>query len=1079
MKNNFRHCISALAVLLVLMVPLSVYAQETTSAIRVSLYDAAGNPLPGIPVSITDTRTGSSQTTETNASGLVFTRGLQVGGPYTIKASSPDFGDQTVTDVNLRLGDTYTVILQMSSSVMEEVVVTAAMIGGEQLALGPSSVYGLEDLQRMPAINRDLRDIVQQDPRVYIDYGFVGAIQCAGANPRFNSLTVDGVRMNDNFGLNSNGYPTERAPFPYESIQEVAVELAPFDVQYGGFTACNVNAVTRSGENEWHGSAFYSYLSDDLRGDKLEGESVAVPVFDEDTYGATLGGPIIRDRLFFFLAYEKTEGTDTFDRGPADSNRTVPVQGVSQAQLDEIARIAQQVYDYDPGGFPLSIPIEDEKIFARVDWNISEHHRLALVYNWNDGFSISQADDSSNELEFSNHYYERGAELTSYSAQLFSDWTSNFSTEARVSYSELDNRQIPQGPIDFGEVQILTFNDPDGDGRFSSATVYLGADDSRHANKLYYETWQAKLSGIYSIGRHVITGGFEQESYDVFNMFIQEAEGEYRFTSGCSSAAPDACIANFAAGIADRITYENAAPSNVKEDAAATFAYDVNTVYLQDDVALLGGDLQLVYGLRYDWYDSNDLPRQNNMFQARYGYSNQQNMDGKDLLQPRLGFNWSLNNDVSLHGGLGLYSGGNPNVWISNNYSNDGQTQVERQDRTRTPLSEMDWTGSGRPIWDIPQHLYDAVGSGTADSGVNAMDPNFDVPSNWKFNLGFEWTFGADYSWMLSGDVIYSRAEDSAIVIDAAMEQIGTAPDHRPIYRSIDRADPDCVNPTSSACSGRTQDFILTNVTGDDARQKQYALGIRKNYFDAGVDWFFGYAYTKAQDVNPMTSSVAFSNFANIAVSDPNNPGRATSNYEIPHRFTANFNWEKAFWGDNRTQVSVFLSHNKGRPFSYTFDTSPMFGDSVFFQEPRSLLYVPTGPNDVRVIFGDGFDTAAFFEFVEQSGLSKYSGRISERNAFYSDWWTKMDLKISQEFPGFMAGHKVEAFLVVENLTNLLNNEWGVFREATFPQVEAVVNASINANNQYVFNEFLEPPGQARVGDASLWEARIGLRYEF
>jgi hypothetical protein len=1078
MNNSFRLCISALAAMLVLMVPVATFAQETTSAIRVTLYDPAGNPAAGQTVRVVDTRTGSGRTGLTNDAGFTAQRGLNVGGPYTVIVTSDTYANQTVTDINLRLGDTYELVLQLGADVLEEVVVTAAAVQGQQLAMGPSSIFGLEDLETMPAINRDLRDIIQQDPRVYIDAGFVGAIQCAGANPRFNSLTVDGVRRNDNFGLNSNGYPTERTPFPFDSLQEVAVELAPFDVQYGGFTACNVNAVTKSGENEWHGSAFFDYTSDGMGGDSLEGEKIATGSFDEKRYGATLGGRIIKDKLFFFLAYEKLEGSDLFDRGVAGSARAVQVEGVSAAQFERIGNIVREMYDYEPGGLPLSMPVEDEKVFARIDWNINDNHRASVIYNWNDGFSISEPDSDSNELEFSNHYYERGAEMTSYSGQLFSDWTDNFSTEARVSYTELDNRQIPVGPIDFGEVQIRTYNDHDGDGVFSRATVYLGADDSRHANKLYYETLQLKLAGTYTAGDHVITGGIEQESYDVFNMFIQESEGEFRFDRGCGSSDPNGCIDDFAAGLADRITYENAAPSNVKEDAAAQFKYDVNTAYIQDEFPLAGGDLNLVLGLRYDWYTSNDYPRQNDKFQARYGWSNQQNMDGKDLLQPRIGFNWTATDQLLVHGGVGLYSGGNPNVWISNSYSNDGQTQVEVQDRSKTPFDEIDWTGTGRPFWEVPQALYDAVGSGVADSGVNAMDPDFDLPNNWKYNLGFTFTFGADMSWTLNGDIIYSKGKDSAIIVDATMEEIGTAPDGRPIYRPIDRSDPDCANPTSSDCSGRSQDFILTNVRGQDAKQTQIAIGIGKSHFDAGVDWFLGYAYTNAKDVNPMTSSVAFSNFANIATSDPNNPGRATSNYEIPHRFTGRINWQRAFWGDNMSRISLFISRNKGRPYSYTFDSGFMFGDSVGFID-RHLLYVPTGPDDPLVVFADGFDTGAFFDFINSSGLNKYSGQISERNAFHSDYWTKMDIKFSQEFPGFAQGHKFEAFLIIENLTNLLNDEWGVMYESSFPRFQSVVDASINDNNQYSFNEWFEPQSQSRVGGASLWEARIGLRYAF
>jgi len=1043
--------------MLILMVPVMALAQETTSSIRVTVLGPDGNASAGDQVSVTDTRTGRTSTGTSSASGVVSQLGLNVGGPYTVVVSSDRYANQTVTDINLRLGDTYDLILQLGADVLEEVIVTASAVRGTNLAMGPSTVFGLNELQNLPNVNRDIRDIIQQDPRIYIDLGNRGALTCAGANPRFNSLTVDGTAMNDNFGLNSTGYPTERQPFPYDSLQEISLELAPFDVEYGGFTSCNVNAVTKSGENEWHGSAFYDYTSDSMTGDKINGEKVAVGDFNENRYGATLGGPIIKDKVFFFLAYEYLDGASLFDRGPAGSDRSRIVEGVSVSQVAEISQIAMDLYDYDPGDIPLSFPVDDTKIFGRVDWLINDNHRLAVTYNYNDGFTISGADRDSDELEFENHHYERGAELKNYAGQLFSDWTDNFSTEAKLSYTKLDNRQISVAGIDFGEIQISTEYDHDGNGVNSRATVYLGADDSRSANKLKYDTLQAKLAGTYV-------------TFDVFNLFIQESEGEYRFSS----------IDDFRNGTPNRITYENAAPSNVKIDAAATFKYDINTLYLQDEFMLANGDVTMVAGLRYDWYTSSDVPRQNDMFQSRYGFSNQQNLDGKDLLQPRFGFNWNATNELLVHGGIGLFGGGNPNVWLSNSYSTDGQTQVEAQDRSGTSVFDMEFNGSGRPVWDIPQDLFDAVASGTADSDVNATDPNFKIPASWKINLGFNWNFGADQSWSLNGDFIYSKAKNSAIIRQLTSAQIGTAPDGRPIYRGVDFSDPDCVNPASPDCSGRRNfAFLLTNVNGSDARQTLISLGLGKSHFDAGVDWSVGYAYTRAKDVNPMTSSVAFSNFATIAVADYNDPGLATTNYEIRHRFVGQFNWEHAFFGDNLTRISLFMSANRGRPFSYTFGFTSMFGDPTFFEEPRSLLYVPTGPDDPIVVFADGFDTEAFFAFVQKSGLDKFSGEIADRNAFNSSWWTKADIRISQEFPGFAQGHRFELFFIVENLTNLLNSEWGVQSEVSFPRLQPLVDASLNGQGQYVYEELLQPSGEAIVTSASLWKARIGLSYRF
>jgi outer membrane receptor for ferrienterochelin and colicin len=1077
-----RLSVSVLAALLVLMIPAVLYAQETTSAIRVTVLDTEGNTLSGVAVTATDTRTGSARTGLTNNSGLVAFRGLPVGGPYMVKASSSAFADQTVTDIDLRLGDTFTVVLQLGSAMMEEVVVTSQAIGGGQVALGPSSVFGLEDLQNMPAINRDLRDIVRNDPRLYIDPAFAGgAIHCAGANPRFNSLTVDGVRLNDQFGLNSNGYPTERQPFSYDSIEQVSVELAPFDVFYGQFTACNINAVTKSGSNEWHGSAFYDYTSDSLKGDKLQGEKLDIGSFDETRYGATLGGPIIKDKLFFFLAYEKLDGANLFDRVPAggaSSGRVV--RGVSQAQLDEIAALAQELYGYTPGEFVKSLPNEDEKYTIKLDWDINEDHRASYTYNYNDGYNWSESDSDDDEFEFSDHYYERGAELNSHTGALFSNWTDKFSTEFRVSSLDLDNRQISRAGGEFGEVQIRTYNDDDGDGNFSRATVYLGTDDSRQTNVLSYEALNFKLAANYELGDHLLTVGYEQDDLDIYNLFIQETRGEYRFDEECRSSNPNGCIEEFREGRPDDIYYRNTAPSGIPEEGAAEWGYKVHTAYLQDEWITLGGDLTMVFGLRYDWYTSNDRPTYNAGYEERTGFPNNEIIDGEGLIQPRFGFNWTLTPDVSVRGGLGLYSGGNPNVWLSNNFSNDGiriarfrESIIERNpppafncgNGVDFSLFEIPISGDGRPLWNPPQCMIDALSSADPDFDVNALDPDFEIPKNWKVNLGTTWTFGDGF--VTNADLLYTKGDDSATIIASSLRETGTAPDGRPVY----------VDTRPFFIYGGS-DYLLTNVQGSDAESWQFSIDLSKSY-DNGFDWSVGYAYTDAKDVNPMTSSVAFSNFSSVAVDDPNGPSRAPSNYNIPHRFTFQMSYSAYWWGDNRTNFTLVGAHSEGRPYSYTFsgDDGDAFGDLV---NGHHLLYVPTGVDDPNVVFADTFNTEAFFDFVNSSGLGAYAGGIAPRNEFNSDWWTWYDLRVEQEFPGFTEGHKFAGFIVIKNLCNLLNDEWCVLREAGFPRMQGIVDMDLSDDgSQYIYEEFLDPPGQGRVSDPSLWEIRVGLTYRF
>tara|TARA_R110002167_G_scaffold126186_1_gene306791 strand:+ start:19 stop:3183 length:3165 start_codon:yes stop_codon:yes gene_type:complete len=1044
----------ALAVAMSIGISSVAIAQETSSSIGGTVLSQNGQSVSNATVTITDTRTGAVKVISTNETGRYNLRGMRVGGPYTVEVMDQAGNKIVEQGVFLNLGETKSLNLDLGAQEeesLETITVSGRVTNATYGSSGPVANFGLADLESAPAINRDIKDLVRIDPRIYIDEAGGDGIQCAGANSRFNSLTVDGIRTNDNFGLNSNGYPTIRIPFSYDSIDQVAVELAPFDVQYGGFTACNINAVTKSGTNEWHGGAFFDYTNDSLRGDELEGDKLTVGKFNEKRFGFNVGGALIKDKLFFFGSYEKLEGATLFDRGAADSNQAVQVAGVSQAQLDRIEQIANDIYGYDPGAFTTSIPVEDEKIMLKLDWQINADHRASLVYNYNDGNTIRESDGDSDEYEFSNHYYEQGGKLESYVGSVYSDWSDNFSTELRIGTSDYDANVMPLGGTDFGEVQISTENDG------ARATVYLGADDSRHANKLSYSTDTFKLAGTYTTGDHIITGGYEFESLDVFNLFVQEAEGEYRFGS----------IDDFEAGTPSRITYENAAVTNNVNDAAAAFSYDIHTAYIQDEYYWLDQDMTITYGLRYDWYASDDLPPENPFVEETYGFSNQQNLDGIDLLQPRLGVNWMLTEQLEVRGGVGLYSGGNPNVWLSNNYSNNGVIQVEQQDRSGTSVFDMAFTGEGRPIYDIPQDLFDGVANGTASNrGLNFQDPDFEIPSEWKYAIGGTYTFENDYVLMV--DYLYSKKQNAAIISDVSRVLTDeTAPDGRPIYTS----------------NGRSQDYLLTNVDGDSGDSTSISFALSKS-FDFGLDASLSYAYTDSSEVSPMTSSVAFSNYTSTAVFDPQNPGVATSNFEIPHRVTLRLSYKHEFFDGYNTSFSLFGTANEGRPYSYTFDNRDFNDGDNFLNDAlgqsdsndRQLVYIPT-IDDASVIYGEGFDLDAFNAFIDAEGLTR--GEIMDRNSVNSDWWVKFDLKINQEFAGFYEGHKGNAFVVIENLGNLLNDDWGVLKEASFPRQQSVVDASINDAGQYVYNSFIVPSGQTRVADASLWEVRVGVNYKF
>lgn len=1006
-------------------------AQVTSSSVRGQVTGEDGQPVSGATVTITDPATGLARSTTTTSSGQYTIRGLPVDSGYVVEVTSSQFQGQTIEDVGLSLGETTQVNFLLSTDAearQETIIVTASASDLMPTAVGPSATFGIDTLDNAPSINRNITDVLRIDPRIFVDEsrGGINAVQCGGKNSRFNSLTVDGVKLNDNFGLNSNGYPTERIPFSYDAIKQVSIELAPFDVQYGGFSACNINAVTKSGANEFHGYGFVDYTNDSLRNNSLEGDEITTGEYDEYRYGFGVSGPIIKDKLFFFAAYEKLEGANLFDRGPIGSGAVNEVN-ITQAEVDEILAIARNIYQYDPGEIPSSFDNEDEKLLVKLDWNISSDHRASFTYNYNDGFNIAQSDGDISELEFSNHLFERGAKLEAYVGSLYSDWSNNFSTEVRVGYSKLDNRQNSVGGNDFGEIIIET----------DDVDVYLGGDDSRQSNKLNYETLNFALKGFYTIDSHNISFGYEREELEVFNLFVQHTKTQIDFDGNPSQAGLptdtpfDDAIDNFRLGLADNVDYNNA-PSGNPEDAAADWGYAINTLYAQDDYDF-GNGVVLTAGLRYDWYTTDDSPVTNQDFLADYGFSNGQTLDGAGLLQPRLGFSWDVNNDLDLRGGVGVYSGGNPNVWLSNTYSANNVLQFGASGRQSglengtTSLFDIDYTmcGQGTPAgpgYCIPQELADAVANGTGSNfEINFLDPNFELPYEIKMAIGATKfvdlpALGGEY--VVSADALYTIAKDSAVWIRGDLEVSGTTtgPDGR-VYPTYD--------------SVREGAFVLTNAQ-DDAKSLLLSGSVAKEY-DFGLDWSFGYAYSDAEDVHPMTSSVAFSNYGNRAFGDPQDVSPALSDYNVKHRFTALVNYEQVFFGDNTTRFSLFGQANSGLPYSLTIDANP---NSI------------TG----------------FTPFL--SG-NPFLANGQERNGEEGSWWAKADFKAEQEFL-LPNNHVASGFVVIDNLTNLLNDEWGILRTPGFPR-QCTVDTS-GAPTE---------PCESRVGDASRYEIRFGLRYEF
>ena len=485
-----------------------VYAQQITSEIRGVVTDESGSPISGARVTVTDTRTGATRGVTTGGNGQFSVRNLQVGGPYTVTASASGFGGESFEGVIASVGGATSITFDLAaagSAAGDTIVVTATRTNTSQLAIGPSSSFGLAELEALPSISRDIRDVIRIDPRLTINGGNDDNISCLGLNNRFNLNTIDGIQANDPFGLNASGFPARNTqPLPFDSIRETSVEFAPYDVEYDNFQGCVINTVTKGGTNEFHGAAFAVFNSSGLTGKTLEGRNVAGDEFRDYNWGASVGGPIIKDKLFFYVAYEEVmDGGDIVDEGPEDGGFADPVIGLTTAEVNQVSDILSNVYGLQSGGISRVLPEESRRIFGRIDWQINDNHRLETSYLRFRESNV-EPDDLGFDAQFifGNTFEEEGNNIEQYSARLFSQWTENLSTEVRVS--RIDNEDL-QGPVGGGEAQsanpIPIFRITEDDGN----VLQNGPGQFRSANQLDTQIDQIRVKADYTAGNHTFT----------------------------------------------------------------------------------------------------------------------------------------------------------------------------------------------------------------------------------------------------------------------------------------------------------------------------------------------------------------------------------------------------------------------------------------------------------------------------------------------------------------------------------------------------------------------------------------------
>lgn len=1033
--HRLSHISSALV--LALGLSTSALANETSSGISGQILTPKGEAAVNTTIIVTHIPTGSVKRIQANETGHYSLKGLRVGGPYKIVIDSEVYKDQEYSDFYLQAGK----LQRLSVELEDEDREVISVVGSRAIGYtnnGSSGSFGSEDITNAAGGERDLKSVLRFNPLVSIGSGDGAPMSIAGSNPRFNSFSVDGVRQNDDFGLNGNGYPTQRSPISIDAVEQVSVETTPYSVKNGGFSGGQINVVTKSGTNEFHGSLFYEKESDDWAGTpkNLEGEDIPLD-FESTTFAGTLGGPIIKDKLFFFASYENYNQPTSVEWGPAGSglgNET----DLTQTEYEQVKEIADRVYGVDIGTYNASPEEKDEKILVKLDWNINEDHRAAFTYQNTEGNSTRNMTSRSSELKTSTHWYDKNENLTAFSAHVYSDWNANFTTEFKVAYKDVETAQAPQNTM-MGDVTV----------RGENGSIAFGPDKYRHGNALDNQTLSLRFLGEYLYNDHEITFGAEYETIDVTNLFAPDSLGTWEFDD----------IASFEARTADGFDYANAY-TNVQSDAAASFKFSTTTLFIEDAFNITDSVL-LTAGVRYEMIGSSDAPTHNANFQNRYGYSNSANMDGESIFLPRISINWEATDDMVIRGGIGRFSGGRPNVWLSNSYSNDGTTYVTARN-TDDYLTNVD-------ITTVPQGVLDGMTPG--DGNVNFTDPNFKMPSDWRTNIAVDYRFdipvmGED--WMWSAEFIHVEKENDPFWKDVSRQQVGETAGGRPIYEADDK--------------GR-YDLMLTNAD-DNGESNIFTTSLNKS-FDSGVSFNVSYTNQDITEGTPGTSSTATSNFQYPVTQDRGRAEVGRSAFEIEHSLKINLDYRTEFVSNYATKFNLFFERRSGQPLNWVMGSfrNGDLGDQYAFDDSDAYLpYIPSGADDSAVDFVNGISYDELKGYMDQAGVSKYAGGYAEKGAGNQPWQTTLDLRIAQEIPGFMDGHKGEIFFNVRNLLNLIDDAKGQQKRSEYG-TKILADYGINDAGQYVYSE---PYGGFDAANAdtvnakySAWGIKIGVRYTF
>ncbi len=1037
----------------------------TSAAVEGRLLSETGEPVANATVTLINTSTGQRYAVRSAADGRYFLENVAVGGPYTLEVRALGFEPRSASGLRLVLGQRLVQDFAMRPAAIEVAGVTVTAQADPRINTSRTGAQGFvseEAITSLPTLTRNFTDFINTVPQV-VTTSVPGA-SVGGQNNRFNNIQIDGGVNNDLFGLAASGTPGGQAnahPISVEAVKEYQVLVAPFDVRQGGFTGGLINAVTKSGSNEIHGSVFAFIQDEALVGKDTAG--VEATEFNQSQYGVTLSGPVIRDRLHFFFATDiqsrarpflgQQIGTDT--TGGADSIGV----GIRRATAERVRDIFQNnpAYGFDPGGPEApSLDNPDRNVFVKVSAQVGANSQAEFTYNHvkasNDALvRSSTATGFRDGYQLANSGWEQRNKTNTGRAK----WTAllgRFNNELILGYSAIrdDRGWATDAPL------IFVGGDRPYTGSVPSTNLAAGIDRFTIANYLDQDIFEVTDNLTFSSGRHIITFGTHNEFIGFTNSFFPASQGVWSFANADSLDA----VAPF--------RYEINLP---QRPGGALADFDVRQLglYVQDRWTVTP-KLILTAGLRVD-VPNLDKPLRNEALDSILGINTSDFPSGNALWAPRVGFNYDVQGDGAtfLRGGVGIFSGRPPYVWVSNAFVNTGLEQA-------TLICDGNVSGATTdtvPVFtsdpnNQPSTCRGGAGAAAAIPSIVYFESDFKFPQNLKVALGLDHKLPGDI--VGTFDFVYTKAMNQFYITDANLQGVvNTAAGEggRPLYGTLSATS------TSSTPTRRSASFrdVLRHRNESDDRSLSVTAQLQKRF--GSRLWFnAGYTYSHTEDLFSLTSSIAFSNYRFTALDGTlENRNLRTSAFDIPHAVKLS----GTVVVPGAVELTFVYTGNSGHPYTYMVQ-SDANGDGV---TANDVVYVPRDASDI--FLQNPADWAALDAFIKSEPcLQAHRGSLLTRNSCRNPWIAFLDARVAKSFRT-VGSQTLDLSLDILNLPNLLNDSWGLIRETSaFEQINMLnrtgYDATVNQRGRYA----LALPARERVQtNASRWKMQIGVRYNF